>query len=336
MKHPSTWNKSDLNYHLQHALNLEFWTIPLYLTALYSIKGLKGLKHIDFPDAAKLIFSVVIQEMLHMELVCNLTNALGFSPKFELPNYDERKGIPYIHPPKEYLPPELQGYHVKPSGLNEESLCLFCVIEMPHPQKAITWENEKSYDSIAELYEALRIGISTLWNEYYVGDEKNTKQKNTFKEYHNTDGKEHGFSQIVNSPETARKAIEAIIEQGEGADSKNVPVDFRPHHLKESKDFATSWYKGYLSHYQKFRLLLHSQDKWPEVYEENNDGKDLALQENFRKIFLDFLHEMQTNFNNDGEAMSHTFWSKMAGLGDAIASVWEAGMCPDFNFDIVD
>jgi hypothetical protein len=173
MKHPATWNKSDLNYHLQHALNLEFWTIPLYLTALYSIKGLKGLKHADFPDAAKLIFSVVIQEMLHMELVCNLINALGFSPKFELPNYDERKGIPYIHPPKEYLPEELHDYHVRPLGLNEESLRLFCVIELPHPQKEITWEKEKSYDSIAELYEALRIGISTLWNEYYVGDELN-------------------------------------------------------------------------------------------------------------------------------------------------------------------
>ena len=66
MKDPAHWTRHDLHQHLQHAVDVEFWTIPLYLTALYSIKGLKELKPSDYPDAAKLVQSVAIQEMLHL------------------------------------------------------------------------------------------------------------------------------------------------------------------------------------------------------------------------------------------------------------------------------
>ncbi|HYM95104.1 MAG TPA: ferritin-like protein [Chitinophagaceae bacterium] len=336
MKHPSSWNRSDLHHHLQHALNLELWTIPLYLTALYSIKDLKKLKHNEYPDAAKLILSVVVQEMLHMELVCNISNALGHSPRFEHPSYDEQKGIPFIHPAKNYLPPELNGYTVKPHALNENSLRLFCAIELPHPKKEIDWEKEKTYNSIADLYEALKMGISALWNECYVGDERNTKQKNTFTEYHNIHGKSHGFSQNVHSVETAIKAIDAIIEQGEGADTKHVPADFRPHPVEGGKGFETGGYKGNLSHYQKFRMLLHSHNQLPSVYTETNGEKNMTVQQNLKKIFSDFLAEMQDNFNNDLEEMPDPFWKNMFALGDALTAVWESGLCPDFNFTIID
>src|SRR5438477_250530 len=123
--------------------------------------------------------------------------------------------------------------------------------DLHHPKKEIVWGKEKSYNCISELYEALKLGISTLWNECYVGDEQNKKQKNTFKEYHNMHGKHHGFSQTVHSPEMAIKAIDAIIEQGEGADSKHVPADFRPPPHEEGKEFDIAWHKGHLSHYQK-------------------------------------------------------------------------------------
>ena len=333
MKHPQHWDKSDLHHHLQHALNLELWTVPLYLTALYSIKGLKNLKHHEFPEAAKLIFSVVIQEMLHMELICNISNALGYTPRFSFPSYDELKGIPFIHPAKDYLPHDLAGYFIKPQALNENSLRLFCAIELPHHKKEIAWEKEKSYNCIADLYEALKTGVSNLWNELYIGDEHNTKQKNTFREYHNIHGKHHGFSQIVTSPDTAMKAIEAIIEQGEGADSKRVPADFRPPHPEEGKEFDVSWYKGYLSHYQKFRILLHSHHKLPLVYDENNEGMNNAAQHHMEKIFSEFLSEMQNDFNTEGDELPDSFWLKMFRLGDAIAAVWESGRCPYFNFD---
>ncbi len=331
MKHPSGWDRSDLHHHLQHALDLELWTIPLYLTALYSIKDLRKIKHQEHPEAAKLIFSVVIQEMLHMELVCNISNALGFSPKFSIPSYDEQRGIPFIHPTKDCIPAVLEGYVVKPQALNAHSLRLFCAIELPHPKKDFAWETEKSYNCIADLYEALKTAITFLWNDYYVGDENNTKQKNTFKEYHDTHGRHHGFSQKVFSLDSAIKAIDAIIEQGEGADSNFVPYEFRPPAVREGQEYDTAWYKGNLSHYHKFRLLLHSHHKLPPVYEVNNIDENFAAQENMEMAFANFLEEMESDFNSHGETMPPSFWTKMFALGNAIALVWESGRCPHFN-----
>jgi len=330
MKNPFQWNKPDLYHHLQHALDLELWTIPLYLTALYSIRDLKKLKHDEYPKAAKLIFSVVIQEMLHIELVCNISNALGYSPKFSSPNYNDEKKIPFIHPTRDNLPADLSGYLVKPQALNKDCLRLFCAIELPHPKKEIVWEKERSYNSIADLYEALKIGILKLWDECYVGYENNKRQKKTFTEYSHTHGRHHGFSEIVNSPKSALNAINAIIEQGEGADSKHVPADFRPPHPEEGQEFDIAWYKGDLSHYQKFRILLHSYHKLPLVYEENQTENYLPAQKNLEKLFLDNLFDLQTFFNSEREIMPDSFWKTMSTLGGAITAVWEAGKCPEF------
>src|SRR5689334_7368265 len=131
MKNPAHWTKKELHSHLQHAVDVEFWTIPLYLTALYSIKGLRNLPKEKYPDAAKLIQSVVIQEMLHLEIVCNICNALGYAPCFHPPVYESDE-IPFIHPHHDFLPSPLHGYVCKPGALNEETLKLFCAIELPH------------------------------------------------------------------------------------------------------------------------------------------------------------------------------------------------------------
>src|ERR1039458_3953478 len=152
MKNPELWTKEDLHHHLQSALELEFWTIPLYLTALYSIKDLDKLEQRSYPDAAKLIASVVAQEMLHLELVCNISNAFGFAPKFKTPVYNESKGIPFFHTTMHDLPEILKGYFVKPQALNKDSLKLFCTIEIPFPESEINWEHERSYNSIADVY----------------------------------------------------------------------------------------------------------------------------------------------------------------------------------------
>jgi hypothetical protein len=331
MKNPANWEKSDLHRHLQHALDLEIWTIPLYLTALYSIKDLPQNKHEEFPEAAKLIFSVVIQEMLHVEIIANLSNALGYPPKFKLPVYEESKGIPFIHPPYHLLPDDLKGYEVKPQGLNKESLKLFCVIELPHTRKEIVWENASGYNSIAELYEALKCGVAALWNTCFVGETNNRKQKNNFKEYHNSHGKQHGFSIKINSLEEALKGIEAIVEQGEGADAKHVSPDFRPHPITDEVVFEGAWFKGNLSHYQKFRILLHSHHKIPPLYSEEMTENSATAHREMIDAYLNFWNEMEICFNTERNEMSAHFWSSMYALGNSIAKAWQLGMCPDFN-----
>jgi len=330
MKNPAHWSKHELDAHLQHAVDVEFWTIPLYLTALYSIKGLKSLRKENYPDAAKLIQSVVIQEMLHLEIVCNICNALGYTPCFHPPRYDDSNDIPFIHPKKEFLPSPLHGYVCRPGALNEETLKLFCAIELPHAYTQINWEEQKTYHSIADMYAALKEGIQHLWHQHYAGAQ-NKKQKNTFREYHNREGKSHGFSQVINSLEAAMKGIDAIVEQGEGADSKHVPADFRPPKLEEGKEFDAGWFKGELSHYHKFNTLRYHHKRLPEVFREiagtDATGEQLKLDVTYHS----FLDELNKSFASDGEGMTNEFWNAMFALSNAIITVWEKGARPVFN-----
>ena len=89
---------------IQTAVNVELFTIPLYMTALYSIRGTypapsdgqntwPGLR----PDptastpsqrAFNAIFSVYVQEMLHLQLAGNIASAMGLPPALEAPVYD--------------------------------------------------------------------------------------------------------------------------------------------------------------------------------------------------------------------------------------------------------
>ena len=331
MKNPKLWTKADLYQHLQHAIDVEFWTIPLYLTSLYSIKGLKDLKHEEYPDAAKLIQSVVIQEMLHLELVCNICNALGHSPVFRTPQYENINEIPFIHPLKEVLPEHLHDYHCSPGALSKETLKLFCAIELPHKKQETNWDEQNGYHCIAEMYGALELGILHLWHCCYVGDALNTKQKKTFKEYHNREGRSHGFSQDVNSVETALKALNAIVEQGEGANHNLVPADFRPPKLEEGKEFDPGWFKGHLSHYHKFTILFHHHHKLPEVYSIIEGVGMTEEQTALDAAFAQLIGELSKSFNSDGPEMTKEFWGKMFGLAKYIIAVWEKGAVPKFR-----
>jgi len=84
LDHPVYMNlnsKTELLQALQQAVELEHATIPPYLTALYSIKPGCNVR------AAALIRSVVVEEMLHMALVCNLMVSLGGTPAIGRPGF---------------------------------------------------------------------------------------------------------------------------------------------------------------------------------------------------------------------------------------------------------
>jgi hypothetical protein len=94
----------------QTAINVELFTIPLYMTSLYSIQGMHPItgKDSDFykgrqwpgakpsvivdSDRSKpgwgnkrafnIVFSVFIQEMLHLQMAANLATAIGVRPTF--------------------------------------------------------------------------------------------------------------------------------------------------------------------------------------------------------------------------------------------------------------
>lgn len=65
---------------LQQAIELEHATIPPYLYAYYSFSDSGG-------QIPQLIRSVVIEEMGHMALACNILNAVGGSPSIDDPSF---------------------------------------------------------------------------------------------------------------------------------------------------------------------------------------------------------------------------------------------------------
>jgi Ferritin-like len=100
MSDPKGWTADRVRQHLRNAVELEMWTVPLYLTAAYSIAapvdpstsrpefapvpakpdGSPDFSRFNQQDynqyAFNSVLSVAIQEMLHVELAANILNAV--------------------------------------------------------------------------------------------------------------------------------------------------------------------------------------------------------------------------------------------------------------------
>ena len=136
---------------LQGALQLEFATIPLYLTALWSIID-------QAHPVAKSIRAVAHEEMLHLSLLCNLISALGERPVLTgsvVPKFPSR--LPGgVH---QELELRLEGYG--PSALKT-------FMEIERPEKLIPIIDEpmevfpEEDTTIGEFYESLLMAIKKL------------------------------------------------------------------------------------------------------------------------------------------------------------------------------
>src|SRR5271170_4376863 len=143
----------DLYEYLQGSIELEHSTIPPYLTALYSLKpGKKNL------TVARIIRSIVIEEMLHMTIAANVLNAIGGSPNINKPGF-----VPTYPGP---LPMIVDDFKVGLSKLTRELVeKVFMRIEQPeyHVQlqmraaamTAAAAADAKTYATVGEFYNAI-------------------------------------------------------------------------------------------------------------------------------------------------------------------------------------
>ncbi|OQS43551.1 ferritin-like domain-containing protein [Chromobacterium haemolyticum] len=337
---PATWSKQELYDNLQAAVDVELWTIPLYLTTLYSIQGLNSGNQQAYPTTAKLIESVVIQEMLHLELISNLCNALGYSPQYPFPTYEAAEGIPFLKPD---VPPKYAGYQVKLGPLDINQLKLFCVIELPEPPGKPDWNKQTRYNSIGELYQALEIAVPLQWKDLYVGAAANTKQQANFTDYTQKNQQGHGFSQTINTLDQALAAMQAIVKQGEGNRSTEEipPCDQAP--AESPTAYDPSDFDPSQSHFLKFNLILDllrlGSNPWiPATYPliPHPDKQQLAeqamAQRQLQDGFRAFMSELQTGFNTAqaNQQMPGSFYSSMFNLQSLITAVWQAGATPAF------
>lgn len=181
---------------LQHAIELEHATIPPYLYALYSIVPGKNVA------SSEIIESVVVEEMLHLTLAANVLNALGGSPVLDSPEF-----IPSYPGP---LPGAVEGgltVGLAPCSVKQVT-DVFMVIEQPERQLdfpvTVAAEMEEPL-TIGRFYRRVEDSIKTLGDSAFSPAPRNQI---------GPDQMDHSI--VVTDVASASRAIETIIEQGEG------------------------------------------------------------------------------------------------------------------------
>jgi CDGSH-type Zn-finger protein len=193
-----------LHRHLQWAIELEHSTLPPYLCALYSIK--EGHNE----EAAEVIHSVFMEEMLHLTLAANILNAVGGTPRIDTPSI-----LPTF---PTFLPHSDRAFQVDLRKLSPEALETFLKIERPAEHTGIPEDNK--FETIGQFYEAIEVALTHLSEklgeqELFSGDP--TRQV-TDEVYYGGSG---GIVTVTDL-ESALRALGEIVEQGEGLQHQEV------------------------------------------------------------------------------------------------------------------
>ncbi|MGM0595330.1 MAG: ferritin-like domain-containing protein [Pseudomonadota bacterium] len=148
-------SKSDLYNHLQVALGLEIAVLPPYLLGYYSIKDKNS-------EAAGIMLSVIMEEMLHMALNCNLINAIGEKVVIDrtvVPHHYPSE-IPYHAPDKHGNP---YAIHMQPVS-REVARDLYMLIETPSPfvRGGRSEPQGDNWDTLGQFYQAILEGFENV------------------------------------------------------------------------------------------------------------------------------------------------------------------------------
>lgn len=264
--------KENLMVALQTAIELEHSTIPPYLTALYSIKP--GYNQF----IADTLRGVVVEEMLHFSIACNILISIGGSPNISKPGF-----VPKYPGP---LPGGLRrGLIARLRKVSYEQLRTFMSIE--EPRSLILTEDGKVTDENFEDREE-----QELYTIGYFYDQIKKSLKALSKRgeicFGNADKQIEGWSgpgtlNKILSLDDAIKGINEIEEQGEGGRHLEVHPRLDP----TDGDIDPETGLPELAHYYKFaqivygrRIVVDSPSKEGAVRGFSYTGDRIVLEEN--------------------------------------------------------
>jgi len=193
----------ELQDHLEVAVQVELTTIPPYLYALHSIEDPQS-------EAALLIRSIVVEEMLHVCLTSNLLLAVGGAPNFAdaamTPTYP--CDLPHH---KTVLPVNL-------APCSEELIRgTLMVIEQPEVHGAPVQPDE--YETLGQFYFAVEQAINRLDREGDLFAEPQRERQLSDPAFYTAvsyDAEDSGGLMLIDDAASADAAIEIIVHQGEG------------------------------------------------------------------------------------------------------------------------
>ena len=210
-QHDLPWLKESL----QCAVELEFATIPVYLSGMWSIKQQDG-------EVYDLINSVVLEEMLHLGLACNMLAAIDGEPQITAPSFPGP------------LPGGVRpGLTVYLAGLSPELLeDVYMPIELPEHPVA----EAESFPTIGAFYDAISAAFAALF-----------PPDHQFSTIHQLGPIPIGVGEIsetlnvLHTLDDVQSAIATIKEQGEGTSTS-----------PDAPQFG-----GELAHYYRFGEIFH-------------------------------------------------------------------------------
>lgn len=223
---------ADLQGSLLTAIQLEFSTIPLYLCAQWSINS-------DPSGVSGLIQGVVVQEMLHFGLACNMFTATGGSLTGQIatpdivPNYP--CGLPGgVHP----------GLTVDLMPLNSQALQMFMAIEYPEGAPVVPEPSSPppitppDAPTIGQFYAAIAAGFTYV----FITSTPPTPWPNNPSLHQVNTPVDSDQLFVINSVADALKAIAEITAQGEGTSASPDEGTFDPNELAHYYTFAEVYF----------------------------------------------------------------------------------------------
>lgn len=306
---------------LQNAVMLEFATIPLYLTALWSILD-------QAHPITKSIRAVTHEEMLHLSLLCNLLVGLGEEPKLTgamVPRFPST--MPGgLHPE---LTLQLEGYCAR-------SLALFMEIERPEeliPIAGVDQTDEAPQEdrTIGEFYAKLL----ELFEELDPLLDPSRQIAGPFTWF------------VMTNTDHVKEAIGLIMAQGEGA--KGMPYSRYPKYLSHYYRFKAlslgrelKWNAG--------QRCLELGKAYPPLSvltlaPPPSTGFGLAsppevqkLSSRFDRTFSEMVRLLENSWKRGGDATLVRAFEKMFELGAIARALMQIptadgrGHCPTFHY----
>ncbi len=218
-------NRQELIFVLSEASTLEHMIMCEYLFAAFSLRkgeseGLSSAQLDVVRNWDGVITTVAIQEMTHLALVNNMLISIGSGPYFDHPNFPQ---------PSKYFAPNIKLalmpfgeqalrhflYLERPEGMSIEGVPGFEILGDLNPpnSKGRIIPQEQYFSTVGNLYRGIEKGFNDLSEKYgtdglFIGAEQTQASEERF-------GLPSLFA--VKDLPTATKAVEGIVEMGEGA-----------------------------------------------------------------------------------------------------------------------
>jgi hypothetical protein len=308
---------AELQGSLLTAIQLEFSTIPPYLCAQWSINS-------DPNDVSDMIQGVVVQEMLHFGLACNLYTATGGSLQGQIaaadfvPTYPT-DGLPGgVHP----------GLVVSLLPVGIQALESFMSIEYPDSTPVVQQPATPpppavpASPTIGEFYQAIATGFNNVFPNGSLPNNPSLNQVQT-----PVDG---DTLFVINTVSDALKAISEITDQGEGTSASPDQGTFDPNELAHYYVFAQIYYGNMVAAVGSGFQYSGATITMPTVYNFAPQSPNASDQTKFIGAFTTLMTQLEACWTSGGN-ISTAIWTTMPNVQNAGAALIQAGFTPQFT-----